>query len=99
MENQKKHFFLRLLPPRPTFGLDMSESERATMLQHVAYWSGFLAKGIAIVYGPVMDPNGIYGVAVVEVEREEELNELVANDPANGLNRYEIFPMRAVMKH
>jgi len=48
--------------------------------------------------GPVFDPAGVYGIAVVEVDNEEQLNEMISNDPANGLNSYEIYPMRAVSK-
>jgi hypothetical protein len=45
-----------------------------------------------------MDPKGGYGIAVVGVENEEQLSQLIANDPANGLNSYEVYPMRAVTK-
>ena len=98
MGNNKKHFFLKLNPPRPTFAQDMSEDERSIMTQHVAYWTDLMAKNTAIVFGPVLDPNGVYGVGVVEVDSEEEVNNLIASDPANGLNRYEMFPMMAVTK-
>lgn len=94
-----KHFFLKLNPPRPTFRMDMSEKERDIMQQHVAYWSVYVESRIAIVLGPVLDPKGVFGVAIVEVESEEQLNEIIAGDPANGLNTYEIYPMaRAVYK-
>ena len=90
------HFFLKLNPPRPTFMHDMTDAEKAIMQQHVAYWKDLLDKGIVIVYGPVMDPAGGYGIGVVEVENEEQVNELTSHDPANGLNSYEIFCMRAI---
>lgn len=92
----KMHFALYLNPPRPTFALDMSPEERATMMQHVGYWTKLMEEGIAIVFGPVMDPQEIYGMGVVEVESEEQLKSLIQNDPANGLNTYEYYPMRAV---
>ncbi len=98
MSNEKKHFFLKLNPPRPTFTIDMSEEERNIMLKHVAYWSPYVNNGTVIVLGPVMDPKGGYGIAVVAVENKELLDELIANDPANGLNRYEVYSMRAVTK-
>lgn len=89
----KKYFFLKLNPPRSTFATDMSDEERSIMQQHAAYWSAFVNDGIAIVLGPVMDPKGVFGIAVVVVESEEQLNEIIAGDPANGLNKYEIYPM------
>jgi uncharacterized protein YciI len=98
MNNEQKHFFLKLNPPRPSFIMDMTEEEKEIMQQHVAYWSTLLNEGTAIVYGPVFDPKGGYGAGVVTVDNEEQLNRLIANDPANGLNTYEFYPMRAVYK-
>ncbi len=91
-----KYFYLRLNPPRPTFAQDMSAEERATMLRHVAYWTDLMEKGKALVFGPVLDPRGVYGVGVICVESDEERDALIANDPGNGLNHYEFYPMRAV---
>jgi len=87
-----------LTPPRITFVDDMTDEERSIMNQHVIYWRGLLDKGIAIVFGPVMDPKGPFGMAVVEVGNAEQLNEIVAGDPANGLQKFATFPMRAVYK-
>ena len=98
MSGEKKHFFLKLNPPRPSFTVDMSDEERSIMQQHVAYWAPYVEDGTVIVLGPVMDPKGGFGIAVVGVESEEQLQHLVAKDPANGLNQYEIYPMRAVTK-
>ena len=93
----KKYFFLRLNPPRPTFSQDMTLEERGIMQRHVAYWTDLLKKGKSLVFGPVLDPKGVYGVGVIAVESDEELDSLMANDPANGLNRYEFYPMRAMV--
>lgn len=98
MSADKKNFFLKLHPPRPSFTIDMNEEERAIMQKHVAYWKPYVDDGTVIVLGPVMDPKGGYGIAVVAVDSEEQLNLLVVDDPANGLNSYEIYPMRAVTK-
>lgn len=94
----KQQYFLKLNPPRQTFMMDMSDDEKAIMQKHVAYWTGLLNDGIAIVFGPVMAPNGGYGAGVVSVNSEEQLKGLITNDPANGLNKYEYYPMRAVFK-
>lgn len=91
------HYFFKLNPSRPTFAQDMSTEERAIMLQHVAYWAELMNKGLVVVFGPVMDPKEVYGVGVVEVETEEQLKELIKNDPATSINRYEYYPMRAVI--
>jgi uncharacterized protein len=98
MNSGKKNFFLKLNPPRASFTIDMNSDEREVMQKHVAYWKPYVDDGTVIVLGPVMDPKGGYGIAVVAVESEEQLNEIVKNDPANGMNSYEIYPMKAVTK-
>jgi len=98
MNTDKKNFFLKLNPPRASFMKDMLDSERAIMQQHVAYWAPYVQDGTVTVLGPVMDPKGGYGIAVVNVDNEEQLNILLSNDPANGMNSYEVYPMRAVTK-
>ena len=98
MSNEKKYFFLKLNPPRSSFTMDMTEEERKIMQKHIAYWAPYLNDGTMIVFGPVMDPKGGYGIGVVAVENQEQLNQIVANDPANGLGSYEVYPMMAVTK-
>ncbi len=92
------YFFIRTQNPRPTFHLDMTADERAIMNNHVAYWTEKAERGIAIVFGPVMDPQGVYGMGVYHVKDEVEMRNLLAHDPANGLLKYEVLPMaRAVV--
>jgi uncharacterized protein YndB with AHSA1/START domain len=93
---QPKYFLCRLIPPRPSFPFDMSEQERAIMQEHVAYWSSMLADGKAIVFGPVADPSGPWGLGILRVADEAELRSLQEKDPAIraavGL-RFESLPM------
>ncbi len=92
------YFFVKTQNPRPTFHLDMTAEERAIMERHVAYWSEKAATGAAIVFGPVLDPQGVYGIGVYQVADEAEMQDLLSRDPANGLLSYEVFPMpRAVV--
>ena len=45
-----------------------------------------------------MDPKGVYGIGVYQVQDEAEMNALLDHDPAKGLLRYEVLPMaRAVV--
>ncbi len=68
------------------------------MEKHVAYWSEKASRGIAIIFGPVMDPEGVYGIGVYQVQDETEMRDLLAHDPANGLLQYQVLPMaRAVV--
>ena len=66
------------------------------MQEHVAYWKDLANRGIGVVFGPVADPNGAWGVGIVEVENEADVRALSANDPTvkSGLNfKFEIYPM------
>ena len=92
------YFFVKTQNPRPTFHLDMTDEERAIMQRHVAYWSGYAEQGVAVVFGPVMDPQGVYGIGVYQARDEAEMRALLRDDPAIGLLEYEVFPMlRAVV--
>ncbi len=92
------YFFVQTQNPRPTFHLDMTAEERSIMEKHVAYWSEKAAQGIAIVFGPIMDPKGVYGIGVYQVQDEAEMRNLIERDPANGLLKYAVLPMaRAVV--
>lgn len=72
----KKYHALKLIPPRPTFAQDMTQEERNIMQQHVAYWTNLMRQGNAIAFGPVLDRKGVYGLGIVSVDNEEQLNEL-----------------------
>jgi uncharacterized protein YndB with AHSA1/START domain len=95
-ELPSQYFFLKLVPPRPTFALDMNDDERALMQRHVAYWTEKLREGSAIVFGPVGDPTGPWGLGVVRVPDEAGARAFEAGDPAIAAGRgfrYEILPM------
>ena len=91
-----QYFFCRLLPPRPSFAMDMTPDERATMMAHGAYWRDHMSRGRVIVYGPVGDPLGPWGLGIIRVADEASARAFAAEDPAvlsgHGL-RYEMMPM------
>ena len=92
------HYFLKLIPRRPSFSQDMTAEERAIMTQHLAYWMELMTPGPVAVFGPVAAPTGVYGMGVVEAENEEELLDFMKNDPAATINHYEHYLMlRAVL--
>ena len=92
----KKYFALKLIPPRPTFAQDMTDKERSIMQEHVGYWMELMKQGKVVVFGPVLDPQSVYGLGVVGVDSEEEVKQMTANDPAININRYEYYPMMAI---
>jgi hypothetical protein len=97
-----KTYFLKLLPPRPTFAQDMTAAEAKLMQAHGAYWSGLMAQGIAVVFGVVGDPQVPYGVGIVELPDDADPGALTRDDPvikADAGLSYEILPMpRAVAR-
>jgi uncharacterized protein YciI len=99
LKSEKKHFVVKLIPPRPTFAVDMTEEESNIMKLHAAYWKDKADRGIALVYGPVLDPKGVYGLGIIEVDDKDQARTFAANDPAvkSGLNQIEIYPMRAIL--
>jgi uncharacterized protein YciI len=94
------YFVYKLIPPRPTFGPgEMTDDEAAVMGEHAAYWSQLLAAGRAVVFGPVLDPSGNWGLAVVEAASEAEVLALREQDPAvtTGLATAEVLPMAVAL--
>jgi len=91
-----EHFLSKLIPPRPTFPADMTGAEAAVMQEHFGYWVGLMKERKVVAYGPVMDPKGTYGIAVLEVEDEAAARAIAENDPAVRADagfRFELSPM------
>jgi uncharacterized protein YciI len=80
-----KTWFIRLIPPRPTFDKDMTETEQKLMEQHFLYWKDLFEKGICLLGGPVL-----------EAASEDEARAIAAADPSvkAGVNRIEVAQMR-----
>jgi uncharacterized protein YciI len=95
------HFFLKLIAPRPTFAMDMNDDERTLMREHATYWKSRQDLGEVVVFGPVLDPNGPYGMGVVSAQDEAGARAFADADPVikSGTGfRCEISPMRAVTR-
>lgn len=93
----KKYFALKLIPSRADFAQTMTAEERAVMEQHINYWMNYMNKGMVVVFGPVLDPAATYGLGIVCVEQEDEVKNMIANDPAATINTYEYYPMMAIV--
>lgn len=88
-------FVFRLEAPRPSFALDMTDEEQEIMGRHAAYWQPFIDSGQMVVFGPVLDSTGSWGLGVIEAEDDDELRALAAGDPAvtTGLTKLELGEM------
>ena len=85
-------FIVRLEPPRPSFALDMTEEEQAIMGRHAEHWQRFIDSGQMVVFGPVLDDTGSWGLGVIETNDEYQLRAFAADDPAvpSGTAKMEI---------
>jgi uncharacterized protein YciI len=90
-------FVFRLQAPRPTFAADMTDEEREVMGRHAAYWKPYLDSGQMVVFGPVLESTGSWGLGVVEADDEDELRAFAAGDPAvtTGTAKIEVGKMLA----
>jgi len=94
------YFLCKLIPPRKTFNTDLTEAEARVMKEHSAYWAELAARGTAIAVGPVLDPSGVWGVAICALRDGENIEALTGNDPVmkQGLGfRVESYPMPSII--
>jgi uncharacterized protein YciI len=59
----------------------MSDAEREVMARHAAHWQPLIDSGQMVVFGPVLDGTGSWGLGVVESDDEDELRAFAARDP------------------
>jgi uncharacterized protein YciI len=78
-------FLFRLIPPRADFAQTMTASERQAMARHTEYWLQMLDDGRVVVYGPVADTEGVWGLGVLRAESQQEAILLGQNDPVVAL--------------
>ncbi|KWV50164.1 hypothetical protein AS156_14450 [Bradyrhizobium macuxiense] len=91
-----KYYVCRLTGPRPTFPQDMTPREAEIMHAHVAYCGELLRTGKALIFGPVADPAGVWGLGVLQLPDDADPQDIVANDPtmkANAGFTYQVMPM------
>jgi uncharacterized protein len=91
-------FVYRLQPPRPSFPQDMSADEAEVMERHVAYWQDLLGSERALAFGPVLDPEGPWGLGLLDLDDEKDAQTIAADDPAieSGLCTYALLPIDLV---
>jgi uncharacterized protein YciI len=86
-------FLFRLIPPRADFAQTMTAEEQQAMAEHMVYWRQLLADGKVVVYGPVADPEGVWGMGVLRAADRAEVLAIGERDPSivAGVNTFEVF--------
>ena len=67
------------------------------MSRHASYWQPLIDSGRMVIFGPVLDSSGSWGLGVVEADDEEELRAFAARDPVvtSGTAQMEVGKMLA----
>jgi uncharacterized protein YciI len=86
-------FLFRLIPPRADFAQTMTAEEQSAMAEHMEYWQRLLHDGRVVVYGPVADPEGVWGLGVLRAADRAEVLTIGDADPSvtAGVNTFEVF--------
>ena len=86
-------FLFRLIPPRADFAQTMTAEEQSAMAEHMQYWQRLLHEGRVVVYGPVADPEGVWGLGVLRAADRAEVLAIGEHDPSvtSGVNTFEVF--------
>ncbi len=86
-------FLFRLIPPRADFAQTMTAEEQQAMAEHMEYWQQLLQDGRVVVYGPVADPEGVWGLGVLRAADRAEVLAIGERDPSvvAGVNTFEVF--------
>ena len=51
------------------------------MALHAAYWQPMVESGRMVIFGPVLDGSGSWGLGVIEGDDEEEIRAFASGDP------------------
>jgi hypothetical protein len=77
----------------------MTPEEALLMRAHREYWTPRVETGIVVAMGPVADPAGAYGVAIIEAASAGALEAMQAADPVVAARCgffYENCPMASI---
>ena len=70
------------------------------MADHSSYWKTQMELNRVVAFGPVFDPKGAYGIAILRLDADMDPSSLTDMDPVIVAKRgfgYELFPMPSVV--
>ncbi|MGN6830036.1 YciI family protein [Paucibacter sp. M5-1] len=90
-----KYWLCKYIPPRQDFLATLSAEERDLMKRHGDFMNDLLARGMIVAHGPVMEPDGGYGVSLYQITDEQDITALTSEDPMvkSGIGHYEHHAM------
>ena len=68
------------------------------MQRHMGYWQDLLDRGVAIAFGPVLDPDDPWGFGLLDLDDEQEARAVGDGDPAvaSGVCTFTVRPVDLV---
>ncbi|KRE28190.1 hypothetical protein ASG82_15865 [Mycobacterium sp. Soil538] len=71
----------------------MTDAEQEAMDGHTEYWRALHDAGRVVVYGPVADPEGVWGLGVLRGADRAEVLAIGEADPSvlAGVNTFEVL--------
>ena len=91
-----KYYVFKLKGPRADFATTMTPAELTLMQSHAAHLKSLMGKGQVVVFGPVLDPAGVYGLAVVRLPEGVAPETIWRDDPVITSQlgfSYQVAPM------
>ena len=89
-----------LRPVREEMPFDPTEDEKRIVSDHYAYLVGLRDAGKLVVAGPSIVAGDTFGIGVLDVDDESEVQAIVAADPAvsSGTMTAEVRPLRIAVR-
>jgi uncharacterized protein YciI len=93
-------FLVILRPARAEMPFEPTEEESRIVGEHYEYLVSLRDQGKLVVAGPSIKPGDAIGIGVLDVDGEDEVQAIVAADPAvtNGVMTAEIRPLRIAVR-
>jgi uncharacterized protein len=93
-------FLVILRPARDEMPFEPTEEESRIVGEHYDYLVSLRDRGKLVVAGPSIKPGDTFGIGVLDVDDEDEVQAIVAADPAvtSGVMTAEIRPLRIAVR-